>query len=69
MSNIIIQNLIQEIMHWYCAIRAAKIKLMKETFPERSEELVSMQLKSEFQYHYYFTISSLPSIADSTESH
>lgn len=34
----------QEIMHWYCAIRSAKIKLMKETFPERSQNIVSKQM-------------------------
>ena len=32
---------VQEIMHWFCAIRAAKLKIMREMFPERPLEMVS----------------------------
>lgn len=36
----------KEIMHWFCAIRTAKIKLLQETFPERPLEVVSSFLVS-----------------------
>ena len=28
-------------MHWFCAIRAAKLKIMREMFPERPLDMVS----------------------------
>ena len=36
-------------MHWFCAIRAAKIKLVKETFPERPLEQVWLDVRIMFE--------------------